>query len=86
MDIQVRNIYRIYAYISNIYPNLFPLNQLGLGFGTTNLAIPVKRGPIDHGSFVINVVGQEVVLTLANKPQLGHDTDMEQSLVIQAHL
>ncbi|MCF6792435.1 hypothetical protein L3H48_11035, partial [Corynebacterium sp. MC-05] len=30
-------------------------------------------------SFVINVDGQEVVLTLANKPQLGQDTDMEQN-------
>ena len=31
-------------------------------------------------SFVINVDGQEVILTLANKSQLGQDTDMEQSL------
>ena len=30
-------------------------------------------------SFVINVVGQEVILTLANKSQLGKDTDMEQN-------
>ena len=28
-------------------------------------------------SFTINVDGQEVVLTLANKPQLGQDTNME---------
>ena len=31
-------------------------------------------------SFVINVDGQEVILTLANKSQLGKDTNMEQSL------
>ena len=31
-------------------------------------------------SFVINVDGQEVILNLANKSQLGQDTDMEQSL------
>ena len=31
-------------------------------------------------SFVINVNGQEVILTLANKSQLGQDTNMEQSL------
>ena len=30
-------------------------------------------------SFVINVDGQEVILTLANKSQLGQDTNMEQS-------
>ncbi|MCF6770711.1 reverse transcriptase domain-containing protein, partial [Corynebacterium parakroppenstedtii] len=30
-------------------------------------------------SFVINVDGQEVILTLANKSQLGQDTDMEQN-------
>ena len=60
-------------------PNPFPLNQLSLGFSTTNLVIPVKRDPLTMESFVINVDGQEVVLTLANKPQLGHDTDMEQN-------
>ena len=60
-----------------MYPNHFPLNQLGLGFGTTNLMIPVKRDPLTMESFVINVDGQEVVLTLANKPQLGQDTNME---------
>ena len=79
MDIQVRNIYLIYANTSNVLPNLFPLNQLSLGFGTTNLVIPVKRDPLTMESFVINVDGQEVVLTLANKPQLGQDTDMEQN-------
>ena len=79
MDIQVRNIYLIYSYISNIYPNIFPLNQLSLGFGTTNLVIPVKRDPLTMERFVINVNGQEVVLTFANKPQLGQDTNMEQS-------
>ena len=42
--------------------------------------VPVKRNPLTMESFVINVDGQEVVLTLANKPQLGQDTDMEQSL------
>ena len=31
-------------------------------------------------SFVINVDGQEVILTLVNKSQLGQDTDMQQSL------
>ena len=41
--------------------------------------IPVKRDPLTMESLVINVDGQEVVLTLANKPQLGHDSDMEQS-------
>ena len=41
--------------------------------------IPVKRDPLTMESFVINVDGQEVVLTLANKPQLGQDTDMEQN-------
>ena len=30
-------------------------------------------------SFVINVDGQEVILTLANKSQLGQDTDVEQN-------
>ena len=80
MDIQVRNIYLIYANISNIFPNLFPLNQLSLGFGTTNLMTPVKRNPLTLESFVINVDGQEVILTLANKSQLGQDTDLEQSL------
>ena len=30
-------------------------------------------------SFVINVDGQEVILTLANKSQLGQDTDMQQN-------
>ena len=60
-------------------PNFFPLNQLSLGFGKTNLVIPVKRDPLTMESFVINVEGQEVVLTLANKPQLGQDTNMEQS-------
>ena len=30
-------------------------------------------------SFVINVDGQEVILTLANKSRLGQDTNMEQS-------
>ena len=30
-------------------------------------------------SFVINIDGQEVILTLANKSQLGQDTDMEQN-------
>ena len=39
--------------------------------------IPVKRNPLTMENLVINVNGQEVVLTLANKPQLGHDTDME---------
>ena len=42
--------------------------------------IPVKRNPLTLESFVINVDGQEVILTLANKSQLGQDTDMEQSL------
>ena len=70
----------IYANTSNVLPNVFPLNQLSLGFGTTSLMIPVKRNPLTMESFVINVDGQEVVLTLANKPQLGQDTDMEQSL------
>ena len=55
----------------------FPLNQLGLGFGTISLMIPVKRDPLTMESFVINVDGQEVVLTLANKPQLGQDTNIE---------
>ena len=41
--------------------------------------IPVKHDPLTMESLVINVDGQEVVLTLANKPQLGQDTDMEQS-------
>ena len=31
-------------------------------------------------NFVINVDGQEVILTLANNSQLGQDTDVEQSL------
>ena len=79
MDIQVLNIYLIYAYISNIYPNLFPINQLSIGFGSTNLVIPVKRDPLTMESFVINVDGQEMVLTLANKPELGQNTNMEQS-------
>ena len=61
-------------------PNLFPLNQLSLGFGTTNLMIPIKRNPLTLESFVINVNGKEVISTLANKSQLGQDTDMEQSL------
>ena len=30
-------------------------------------------------SFVINVDGQEVILTLANKSRLGQDIDMEQN-------
>ena len=30
-------------------------------------------------SFVINVNGQEVILTLAKKSQLGQDTNVEQS-------
>ena len=30
-------------------------------------------------SFVINVDGQEVILTLANKSRLGQDTDMEKN-------
>ena len=30
-------------------------------------------------SFVINVDGQEVILTLANKSRLGQDTNMEQN-------
>ena len=30
-------------------------------------------------SFAINVDGQEVILTLANKSRLGQDTDMEQN-------
>ena len=30
-------------------------------------------------SFVINVVGQEVILTLANKSQLGQYTDIVQN-------
>ena len=67
-----------------IYPiyslTFFPLNQLSLGFGTTNIIIPVERNPLSLESFVINVDGQEVILTLANKSQLGQDTDMEQSL------
>ena len=42
--------------------------------------IPVKRNPLTLESFLINVDGQEVILTLANKSQLGQDTDMEQSL------
>ena len=29
--------------------------------------------------FVINIDGQEVILTLANKSRLGQDTDMEQN-------
>ena len=29
--------------------------------------------------FVINVDGQEVILTLANKSRLGQDTNMEQN-------
>ena len=42
--------------------------------------IPVKWDPLTLESFVIDVNGQEVILTLANKSQLGQDTDMEQSL------
>ena len=42
--------------------------------------ILVKRDPLTLESFVIDVDGQEVILTLANKSQLGQDTDMEQSL------
>ena len=80
MDVQVRNIYLIYANISNIFPNLFSLNQLSLGFGTTNLVILVKQNPLTMESIVFNVDGQEVILTLANISQLGQDTDMEQSL------
>ena len=30
-------------------------------------------------SFVINVDGQEIILTLANNSRLGQDTDMEQN-------
>ena len=41
--------------------------------------IPVKRNPLTLESFVINVDGQEVILTLANKSQLGQDTDVEQN-------
>ena len=55
------------------------MNQLSLGFGTTNLMIPVKRNPLTMEIFVINVYGQEVILTLANKSRLGQDTNMEQS-------
>ena len=64
-------IYPIY------FPNHFPLNQLSLGFGTTNLVIPVKRDPLTMESFVINVDGQEVVLTLANKPMPTLDLEKE---------
>ena len=60
-------IYPIYL------PNLFPLNQLSLGFGTTSLMISVKRDPLTLESFVIDVDGQEVILTLANKSQIGQD-------------
>ena len=42
--------------------------------------ITVKRNPLTLESFVINVDGQEVILTLANKSRLGQDTNMEQSL------
>ena len=42
--------------------------------------ILVKRDPLTMESFVINVDRQEVILTLANKSQLGQDIDMEQSL------
>ena len=42
--------------------------------------ILVKRNLLTLESFVIDVDGQEVILTLANKSQLGQDTDMEQSL------
>ena len=41
--------------------------------------IPVKWNPLTMESFVINVDGQEVILTLANKSQLGQDTNMKQS-------
>ena len=41
--------------------------------------IPVKRDPLTMESFVINVDEEEVVLTLANKPQLGQDTNIEQN-------
>ena len=41
--------------------------------------IPVKQDPLTMESFVINVDGQEVILTLANKSRLGQDTNMEQS-------
>ena len=42
--------------------------------------IPVKRNPLTLESFVINVDGQEVMLTLVKKSQLGQDTNIEQSL------
>ena len=42
--------------------------------------ILVKRDPLTLESFVIHVDEQEMILTLANKSQLGQDTDMEQSL------
>ena len=61
-------IYPIY------FPDLFPLNQLSLGFGTTSLMILVKHDPLTLESFVIDVDGQEVILTLAKKSQLGQDT------------
>ena len=67
-------IYPIYV------PKVFPLNQLSLDFGSTSLMIPVKRDPLTLEIFVINVVGQEMIFTLANKSQLGQDTDMEESL------
>ena len=66
-------------YISNIYqytdifPKLFPLNQLSLGFGSTSLMIPVKRDPLTLESFVIHVDEHEVILILANKSQLAKD-------------
>ena len=40
--------------------------------------IPVKQNPLTLESFVINVDGQEVILTLANKSRLEQDTNMEQ--------
>ena len=61
------------------YLTFFPLNQLSLSFGTTSLMIPVKRDPLTMESFVINVDGQEVILTLANKSRLGQYTNIEQS-------
>ena len=54
-------------------PNLFPLNQLSLGFGSTSLMILVKRDQLTLESFVIHVDEQEVILTLANKSQLAQD-------------
>ena len=42
--------------------------------------IPVKRNLLTLENFVIDVDGQEVILTLANKSQLGQDTNVEQSL------